>query len=52
MHIATYDKSFTYHVSLYLICLEILTCFFFFSALMGVAELAKGIQYDKPIKTG
>lgn len=25
---------------------------FFFSALMGVAELAKGIQYDKPIKTG
>lgn len=26
--------------------------FFFFLALMGVAELAKGIQYDKPIKTG
>lgn len=26
--------------------------FSFFSALMGVAELAKGIQYDKPIKTG
>lgn len=25
---------------------------FLFSALMGVAELAKGIQYDKPIKTG
>ena len=24
----------------------------FFLALMGVAELAKGIQYDKPIKTG
>lgn len=26
--------------------------FLIFPALMGVAELAKGIQYDKPIKTG
>lgn len=53
MHIATYDKSFTYHVSLYLIyVLKFSLVFFFFPALMGVAELAKGIQYDKPIKTG
>lgn len=32
--------------------IELIRIFFFFIALMGVAELAKGIQYEDPIKTG
>jgi len=35
-------------------CVRVISCcncLIIFSALMGVAELAKGIQYEDPIKT-